>query len=122
MEFKKIKLRYKGEELFLNLRVCKGISKGIGLMFSRREKANALLFEFSRPTSASIHSLFVSFDFIAIWMDESGKILEVRIVRPWTFHVSPSKKFSKLIEIPVNKKYFDVFRLFVESSSKIQKI
>jgi uncharacterized membrane protein (UPF0127 family) len=121
MEFKKIKLRYKGEELFLNLEFAKYFQR-IGLMFSRREKANALLFEFSRPTSASIHSLFVSFDFIAIWMDESGKILEVRIVRPWTFHVSPSKKFSKLIEIPVNKKYFDVFRLFVESSSKIQKI
>jgi uncharacterized membrane protein (UPF0127 family) len=76
-----------------------------GLTFRTRKNARALLFEFNRPTNLKIHSCFVFFNFIAIWIDNSGKIIEKKIVRPWRISISPGRKFSKLIEIPINDFY-----------------
>jgi len=122
MEIQKIKLNYRGENIVLNLKKCNFIWKIIGLTFTRKEKAKALLFEFEKPSLVSIHSLFVFFDFVGIWIDENGKVLEVKIVKPWAFSIYPSTKFKKLIEIPINKEYSKVVELLVGSSSKIQKI
>jgi uncharacterized membrane protein (UPF0127 family) len=79
-----------------------------GLMFSRRNNASALLFEFSKPSMYAIHSLFVFFPFIAIWIDKNDRVLEWKLVRPWTFNVKCNYKFSRLIEIPINNKYKNV--------------
>lgn len=122
MKFQKIQLTYHGENIILNLKKCNFFSKISGLTFTRKEKAKALLFEFKTPTLTAIHSLFVFFDFVGIWLDENGKVIEVKIVKPWAFSISPSRKFTKLIEIPINKEYSKVVKLLVDSSSKIQKI
>ena len=74
-------------------------------MFSRREKSSALLFEFKNPTITPIHSFFVFYSFLAIWLDTDDKIIEMKIVRPWIFSVKPKKKFIKLIEVPVSLRY-----------------
>jgi len=74
-----------------------------GLMF-RTRKTKPLLFEFNQATRMAIHSLFVFFPFNAIWLDENNKIIEQRVVRPFTFSICPRKPFRKLIEIPISKK------------------
>jgi uncharacterized membrane protein (UPF0127 family) len=82
------------------------IGKVRGLMFRRRDNCPALLFEFNRPVKMKIHSLFVFFPFLAVWLDSSGKILDKKIVKPWKVSVSPSvKEYSKLLEIPINGFY-----------------
>lgn len=95
------KVIIKGKKV--NAKVCKNIQKISGLMFKRKE-TEPLLFEFSKPTRRAIHSYFVFFPFIAVWYNKD-KIVEVKKVKPFTFHVRPKKAFTKLLEIPINKKY-----------------
>ena len=76
-----------------------GIRKIFGLMF-RSRKTKPLLFEFKNDVHLAIHSIFVFFPFQAIWLDENNRIIEQRIVKPFTFSVRPKKPFRKLIEIP----------------------
>lgn len=88
-----------------NLKKLSELGKIRGLMFRRREKANALLFEFKKPTRIKLHSWFVFFPFFAIWLDNQGRIIKKRIVHPWEAFIGPEKPFSKLIEIPINGFY-----------------
>ena len=97
--YAKVKLR--GETI--KAKVCNRLQKISGLMFKKKE-TEPLLFEFSKPTRMAIHSYFVFFPFIAVWMNKD-KIVEVRKVKPFTFHIKPKKPFTKLLEIPINKKY-----------------
>ena len=108
----------KNKEINLNAKVCRGIYKAIGLMFSRREKANALLFEFNKPVRLAIHSWFVFYPFLAIWLDRDNKLIEERVVKPFTIAVKPRKKFFKLVEIPLNSRYEKLLNF----SSVIRKI
>jgi uncharacterized membrane protein (UPF0127 family) len=92
----------------LNLKVKKCGLFGMfrGLMFCRRENAKALLLlDFKESQRLKIHSLFVFFPFIAIWLDDKDKIIEIKKVNPWKFCVLPQKEFYKLIEIPCNRRY-----------------
>jgi len=91
--------------------------EGIGLMFQRREKAKALIFEFKHPVSFKIHSFFVFFPFLAIWLNSENKILESSVIKPFKIGISPSEKFVRLIEIPFNKSYG-----FLEFPSSKRKI
>ena len=84
-----------------------------GLMFSRREKASALFFEFKKPVRISIHSFFVFFPFLAIWLDETGNIVDKKVVMPWRFSVIPEKKFVKLVEIPFSRRYKNILNILV---------
>ncbi len=86
-------------------KVCSYLGKVRGLMFRSQEKSPALIFQFPNKTKMKIHSYFVSFPFLAIWLDEHNKIIEKKIVKPFTFSVSPQKSYTQLIEIPLNKKY-----------------
>jgi len=88
-----------------NVRKVSELGKIRGLMFRRKEKSNALLFEFKKPSKMKIHSFFVFFDFIALWLDKDNNILEKRVVKPWTASVSPSVKYLKLLEVPLNVFY-----------------
>ena len=63
-----------------------------------------LLFKFSGETRTAIHSYFVFFDFLAVWLNRKNKIIESEIVKPFTLTARPKKKFYSLIEIPINKK------------------
>jgi uncharacterized membrane protein (UPF0127 family) len=104
----------KGRKISLKVYPCKFLEKGIGLMFSRREKAKALLFDFNRPNRLKIHSLFVFFPFLAIWLDNKNRIVDEKVVKSFTFSVSCKKPFYKLLEIPLNKKYKDILELLDE--------
>ncbi|MDO8528277.1 MAG: DUF192 domain-containing protein [Nanoarchaeota archaeon] len=88
-----------------NLKTCNELEKFIGLMFSSRENAKALLFKFEKPKRLAIHSFFVFYPFLAIWLGEKDKIVKMSIVKPFTLSIKPKKSFTKLIEIPLSKKY-----------------
>lgn len=97
-----------------NVKKCNWFEMFRGLMFRRRENAPALLlFDFKKPLRMKIHSWFVSFQFIAIWLDDKNKIIELKVIKPWRFFVLPKKSFYKLLEIPINKKYKEIVSSFV---------
>lgn len=85
--------------------------KFMGLMFSRRENAEILLFDIGKPFA--IHSFFVFFDFLAIWIDKKNTVVEWKIVKPWSSYEKPKTNFSKLIEIPINRRYHNIVTLVV---------
>jgi len=111
----KAKLKFKGKELEFSVKKVKGIKKFIGLMFNKKGKA--LLFEFSRPTQQAIHSFFCP-DFLAIWLDEKNKIIDYKVIFSNKFLIKPREKFTKLVEIPINKKYSELIKLFLEDRKK----
>lgn len=87
------------------------LGKFIGLMFSQREKAQILLFELKKPIG--IHSFFVFFPFIALWLDDKNNVVEWKIVKPFLPYVKPDRNFSKIIEIPVSRRYYDEVKFVV---------
>ena len=93
----KITLDFGKKKISVNATIISGFKRFIGLMFSRKEKAKILLFKFSRPVKLSIHSLFVFFPFIAIWIDDRGKIIEIKKIKPFLLHICPSKKFLSFV-------------------------
>lgn len=81
-------------------------------MFSKKEKAPVLLFDWNRNVKYGIHSYFVFYDFFAIWIDEKNNVIQVDKVKPWTNYLAPKRKYSRLIEIPINKKNKDLVKNF----------
>lgn len=93
-----------------NLKTCNEFEKFSGLMFSSRKNARALLFKFNKPTRLAIHSFFVFYPFLAIWLDEKNKAVKISVVKPFNPFVKPKKSFTKLIEIPLSKKYRKIIK------------
>jgi uncharacterized membrane protein (UPF0127 family) len=117
MNKRRINLKIGNEIKEIELNVVPWYLEWLGLMFSRREKARALVFDFKKPVKIPIHSFFVRYEFIAIWLDHFGKIIEIRKVKPWSFRVFPSRSFVKLIEIPCNSEYEDICKALVEDKT-----
>jgi uncharacterized membrane protein (UPF0127 family) len=101
---KNVTFFHKGKRFSVGAKSCNLFEKGIGLMFSRREKAKILIFEFNKKRKIIIHSFFVFFPFAALWINEKNEVVDLKIVKPFTSCVSPSEKSFSLIEIPINKK------------------
>lgn len=108
---RRVLTKFGDKEFFLEVEEAKGIKKFVGLMFKRRDTDN-LIFYFSRNESVAIHSFFVWFKFLAVWLDEQNNVVDLTVVRPFRFYVLPKKKARKLIELPFNddnKKLIDFF-------------
>jgi len=106
-----LKVSFKGKSIKISARKMGFFGKIKGLMF-KLPREN-LLFEFSSDTSTKIHSFFVFYSFLAVWMDEKNRVLECKIVRPFTVAVSPEKPYRKLVEVPLNKKNTKIIEFFV---------
>lgn len=104
MEKKRITIHYKGKRLKLDAEDCNLLQKVTGLMFSIREKAEILLFRFNKKQKIRIHSVFVLYPFIAVWLDDKNRIADMKIVKPFNLSVSPKQPAFSLVEIPLNKK------------------
>ncbi len=76
----------------------------IGLMFSRRKTA-IRLFSYSSDRKVPIHSWFVFYNFLIVWIDSENKIISWKIVKPFTSLVLPKKACRAFLEIPINDKY-----------------
>lgn len=96
-----------------NIKKVSSLGKFTGLMFRKREAADALLFDFPNSVKLRIHSFFVFFPFLAVWLDGRNRIIEKRIIKPFNFSIRPKKPFNRLIEIPFNKKYKAILTLLV---------
>lgn len=112
----KAKLKFKGKEIeILDIKKCNLFWTVRGLMFTKREKARALLlFNFKKPRRMKIHSFFVFFPFITIWLDDKNRVIEFKVIKPWNPLVLPKKEFSRLLEIPLNNRYSPVVKFFLE--------
>lgn len=89
-----------------------------GLMF-RTNMTRNLLFEFSSPLRMPITSLFVFFSFLVVWLDERNRVVDYKVVKPFSFSVNSRKKFIKFVEIPINRKNSGILRFFVGKQRKI---
>ena len=122
MRLKKIGLNYKSKKIIVNVEECGALERIKGLMFISKKNAKALLlFNSKRQTRLRIHSFFVFFPFLALWLDDKDNVLEKRIVRPFTFSVRPKNSFNKLVEIPLNGRYEEVNET-LSSPSVIRKV
>lgn len=97
---------YRGRRFSLRAKKVYFLGRIRGLMF-KNDKTEALLFDFSKECREPIHSLFVFFPFLALWLNKRNEILEYKVVRPFTFFVRPKKSFYRLIEIPINTEQID---------------
>jgi uncharacterized membrane protein (UPF0127 family) len=109
---KNFNLIYKKRRISIEVKKKSIFGKFIGLMFSRRKNAQALLFEFNNNSNISLHSLFVFFPFLALFIDDKNKIVEIINCKPFQFSIKSKKKFSKIIEIPFNEKYNKILKFF----------
>ncbi len=109
---KEIVIRYKGKKVKVLVRECNLFHKLLGLMFSDREKSEALLFAFRSKGKIIIHSFFVFYPFLAVWLDEKNKIVDMKTVSPFVPYISHKNKANKLVEIPISKKYDGILETF----------
>jgi len=104
-------INIRNKKIILKVKKCNWFKRIIGLMFTRREKAEALLFDFNKPVRFRFHSFFVFFPFVAIWLDDKDKIIEFKIIKPFKINIYSRKLFVKVIEIPINEKYKEIIKL-----------
>lgn len=98
---KNIKISFKGNKIDIKVRELSLLGQMIGLMFKTKNCDNLL---FKRGGRWAIHSFFVFFPFLALWLNEKNKVIEHKIVKPFRFCIIPKREFAKLVEIPLNKK------------------
>ncbi len=89
------------KKIEFNVKKSRGIK---GLMFCQRENADALVFK----SQGAIHSCFVFFDFLVLWLDSENRVVDYKIVKPWNLCEKSGKKFDKILEIPINQRYEEV--------------
>lgn len=109
-----MKAIFRGRTFSIKAKKLGAFGKFSGLMFKDINSEN-LLFDFEREGRYGIHSVFVFVDFLALWLDSDDKVVDYKVVNPFTFHVCPEKKFKKLIEIPLNNKNKEKFSYFLSN-------
>lgn len=80
-------------------------------MFKTKE-TESLIFDFSDSEYFGIHSYFVFFRFLAVWLDEKNNLIHSQIVPPFTFLIRAPQKSHRLLEIPLNGKNRKFMRFF----------
>lgn len=105
-------IKYKKKKIEIPVKKVFSVGKITGLMF-RGKNTDNLLFEFNKETGMKIHSFFVFFDFLAVWLDKKNNVLDLRIIKPSSPSIKSGEKFFKLVEIPVNEKNRKIINFFV---------
>ena len=114
MKKRKIGFRCKGGKINLNVLECNFLERFRGLMFRNIDNAEALLlFNSKKPVRWRIHSFFVFSPFVAVWLDDKNKVVDLKVLNPFTLSAGPKKPFNKLIEIPINDRYKHEIELLV---------
>jgi uncharacterized membrane protein (UPF0127 family) len=105
-------VKYKNKKIEVPAKRVSFFGKVRGLMFRGKNTGN-LLFEFEKKNLLAIHSYFVFFDFLAVWLDDENNVIDIKIVNPFEFHVCPKFSFTKLLELPINDKNSQTIEFFV---------
>jgi uncharacterized membrane protein (UPF0127 family) len=106
-------IKYKNKRIRIDAKRVSELEKFSGLMFRTSETKN-LLFDFSKDINLSIHSIFVFFKFLIIWLDKNNKVQEYKIVSPFAVVVKPKKPFRKFLELPLNRENKPIIHFFVD--------
>lgn len=107
---KEIWISYKNKKIKVKVEDCNLFHKFKGLMFTRRERAKNLLFDFDYKSGIAIHSFFVFYNFFALWLDDKNRVVIVKKVSPFSCHVSSKIPVKRLVEIPINKKNLEILK------------
>lgn len=107
-----MKIKYGSKKIDVSVHRVSFVGRFTGLMF-RGRNTNNLLFDFKKKTKIAIHSVFVFFSFLAVWLDEDNNVLEFKVVRPFEFYICPKKYFFRFIEVPINDKNKEIIEFFV---------
>lgn len=105
MKKKKILVKSNGKKIDFLVNDCNFVEMGRGLTFRRLKNAPVLLFNLTNKYKDCLTAFFVFFSFFVVWIDSKNNVLEVKKINPWTFHIDSKTKWSKIIEIPISKKY-----------------
>lgn len=106
---KKLRVGF-GNKLFeVEARELRELEMFLGLMFRTKNTRNLV---FEKRGRWGIHSFFVFFDFLALWLDKNNEVIEYKIVKPFTPYVAPSREFARLVEIPLNEENREIVGLF----------
>jgi uncharacterized membrane protein (UPF0127 family) len=97
----RIKIGFRGKKVSIGAKELSNLGMFRGLMVRGKNCDNLL---FNRKGKWAIHSFFVFFPFLALWLDENNDVIEHKIVKPFSFHVKPERNFVKLVEMPFNDK------------------
>jgi len=112
---RKVGFNYRHKKIVLRAKECSSMfSKFRGLMF-RTKNTVPLVFIFDKPTKTSIHSLFCP-EFIAVWLDDKNRVVEVKRIKSWKWNIKPKEKFVNLVEIPINEGYGKIIKFLVEDA------
>jgi uncharacterized membrane protein (UPF0127 family) len=106
-----MKVNFKGKDIEIKMKKVSFLGKIRGLMFRGKNTKN-LFFELSK-FDKKIHSYFVFFNFLALWLDKNNNVIRADIVKPFRFSIMPEKRAKFLIEIPFNKKNKRILELLV---------
>ncbi len=98
----------KYDDKITDIRIADGFfSRLIGLMF-RGNADVPLLFEIPQKINSrkrsSIHSFFMRFDIVLVFIDENNSVYEIADLGPWNYHV-PKKSAKYIVEF--DKKEFN---------------
>ena len=105
---------FRGRKILIDVKKTGFISRGTGLTFRTRNAKN-LLFDFSKLVTwqGNITSWFVFFPFLILWLDKNNKVIDFKVVEPFTFCIKQKKKFYKIVEIPFNNKNKEIIVRFI---------
>ncbi|MEK6891123.1 MAG: hypothetical protein AABX03_03205 [Nanoarchaeota archaeon] len=110
-ETKDLEIFLNGKKVIVkNIEKTRIFGKFKGLMFNKKNNSKALLFENSK--SQGIHSFFVFFDFLCVWLDKDNDVIDFRIVKPFNPYVKTDRYFDKILEIPKNSFYKETIDMF----------
>lgn len=111
-----IKINFKSKNLEVeDVRLADSLwLKFRGLMFRSKQNSPRLLFN----GEFAIHSYFVFSPFLTLWLDSQNNVVDYKIVRPFKTYVNSSKRFSKILEIPLNKGNQDIVNFVVGKTFK----
>ncbi len=110
-------VKFYGRSRVINVQKAEGFAKLRGLMFRSRD-AKPMLFEFS-GVSGAIHSFFVFFPFLAVWLDGKNNVVLCQTIKPFRPIVPAPKNAQKLVEVPLNSENAEIIEFFV---GKIRKV
>jgi uncharacterized membrane protein (UPF0127 family) len=97
-----VKILKHGEVLLDEVKYCESLfSRLKGLMFTKKLKHNQgalLVLNSLTRTNAAIHMWFVFYPLMIYWMDESGKVVDMKKVYPFQTLIVPRKKAKYVLE------------------------
>ena len=96
--------------------------EGFGLMFTKLNSASALFFSYKFSSRMTIFSSFIPYEFLAVWINSSNKIVGIKVVKRGESGIEPGVKFNRLIEIPMSKKYFKINSFILDNKLHMDKI